>query len=174
MTQLNGIDKPSENEYLKCIHCGLCLAVCPTYREQLTETASPRGRVILARKSLEGELELDSDLIEHMYSCFTCMACNDLCPAGIHPADLALAMRQVREQIRPTDWKQALLGGLIPKTWALRTCNPAPATVRDTWSATAGLCTRSAEIDARPSTRYGSDATAPAPTSVAAGFAGNH
>ncbi|MBE3037391.1 MAG: (Fe-S)-binding protein [Chloroflexi bacterium] len=115
MSQLNGIDKPSENEYLKCIHCGLCLAVCPTYREQLTETASPRGRVVLARKSLEGELELDSDLIEHMYSCFTCMACNDLCPAGIHPADLALAMRQVQEQIRPTDWKRALFGGLIPK-----------------------------------------------------------
>lgn len=43
MSQLIGIDKPSENEYLKCIHCGLCLAVCPTYREQLTETASPRG-----------------------------------------------------------------------------------------------------------------------------------
>lgn len=115
MSQLNGIDKPSENEYLKCSHCGLCLAVCPTYRDQLTETASPRGRVVLARKSLEGELELDSDLIEHMYSCFTCMACNDLCPAGIHPTDLALAMRRVREQIRPTDWKQALLGGLIPK-----------------------------------------------------------
>lgn len=115
MSQLIGIDKPSENEYLNCIHCGLCLAVCPTYREQLTETASPRGRVVLARKSLEGELELDSDLIEHMYSCFTCMACNDLCPAGIHPADLALAMRQVQEQIRPTDWKQALFGGLIPK-----------------------------------------------------------
>ena len=115
MSQLIGIEKPSENEYLKCIHCGLCLAVCPTYREQLTETASPRGRVVLARKSLEGELELNSDLIEHMYSCFTCMACNDLCPARIHPADLALAMRQVQEQIRPTGWKQALFGGLIPK-----------------------------------------------------------
>ena len=115
MPLLIGIDKPSEDEYLKCIHCGLCLAVCPTYREQLTETASPRGRVILARKSLEGELELDSDLIAHMYSCFTCMACNDLCPAGVRPADLALGMRQAQEQIHPTDWKQILFGGLIPK-----------------------------------------------------------
>jgi glycolate oxidase iron-sulfur subunit len=115
MSQLIGIDTPSENEYLKCIHCGLCLAVCPTYREQLTETASPRGRVILARKSLEGELELDSDLIAHMYSCFTCMACNDLCPAGVRPAGLALGMRQAQERIRPSDWKQLLFGGLIPK-----------------------------------------------------------
>jgi glycolate oxidase iron-sulfur subunit len=115
MSQFNGIAIPSENEYLKCIHCGLCLAVCPTYREQLTETASPRGRVILARKSLEGELELDSDLTAHMYSCFSCMACNDLCPAGIRPADLAMAMRQVQEQIRPAAWKQTIFGSLIPK-----------------------------------------------------------
>jgi len=115
MSQLIGIDTPSENEYLKCIHCGLCLAVCPTYREQLTEAASPRGRVILARKSLEGELELDSGLIAHMYSCFTCMACNDLCPAGVRPADLALGMRQTHEQIRPNNWKQLLFGSLISK-----------------------------------------------------------
>jgi glycolate oxidase iron-sulfur subunit len=115
MSQFNGIELPSENDYLQCAHCGLCLAVCPTYREQLIETASPRGRVILARKSLQGELELDSDLIEHMYSCFACMACNDLCPAGIRPADLALAMRQVQEQIRPTAWKQMLFGGIISK-----------------------------------------------------------
>jgi glycolate oxidase iron-sulfur subunit len=115
MSQFNGIEIPSENDYLKCIHCGLCLAVCPTYREQLIETASPRGRVILARKSLQGELELDSNLMEHMYSCFSCLACNDLCPAGIRPADLALAMRQMQEQIRPTAWKQALFGSIISK-----------------------------------------------------------
>jgi glycolate oxidase iron-sulfur subunit len=115
MPRLNDIDKPSENEYLKCIRCGLCMSVCPTYREHLTETASPRGGVFLARKCLEGEMELSSDLIEHMYSCFTCMACDDLCPAGIHPADLALDMRQVQEQIRRAGWKQALFGGLISK-----------------------------------------------------------
>jgi glycolate oxidase iron-sulfur subunit len=115
MSPLENIDKPSEYEYLSCIRCGLCLAVCPTYREHLTETSSPRGRVVLARKSLEGDLELDSPLIEQMYSCFTCMACNDLCPAGIHPADLALAMRQVHEQIQPAGWKKTLFAGLIPR-----------------------------------------------------------
>jgi glycolate oxidase iron-sulfur subunit len=115
MPPLENIDRPSENEYLSCIRCGLCMAVCPTYREHLTETASPRGRVVLARKALEGQLELDSALMEQMYACFTCMACDDLCPAGIHPAELALGMRQMQEQLHPTAWKNTLFAGLIPR-----------------------------------------------------------
>lgn len=114
MSELSNIHKPSESEYLNCIRCGLCLAVCPTYREYLTETASPRGRVALARKGLEGDLDLTPNLIEQMYACFACMACNELCPVGIHPADLALEMRYVQEQIQPSSWKDRLFGGLIP------------------------------------------------------------
>ena len=49
-----------------------------------------------------------------MYGCFACMACNDICPVGIHPAELALSMRHVQEQIKPAGWKQTLFGGLIP------------------------------------------------------------
>lgn len=109
------ISKPSESQYLNCIRCGLCLAVCPTYREYLSETASPRGRVALARKGLEGELELSPNLARQMYACFDCMACNEICPVGIRPADLALEMRHVQEQIQPAPWKDALFGGLIPK-----------------------------------------------------------
>src|SRR5512147_1765081 len=103
--QTENLNRPSESEYLNCIRCGLCLSVCPTYREYLSETASPRGRVALTRKGLEGELELSPNLIEQMYSCFACMACNDACPVGIRPADLAVDMRRVQEQICPTGWK---------------------------------------------------------------------
>lgn len=111
--ELRDLEKPTESAYLNCIRCGLCLAVCPTYREHLKETASPRGRVALARKGLDGELALSPNLIEQMYSCFACMACDDICPVGIHPAELALAMRYVQEQIRPASWKQTLFGGLL-------------------------------------------------------------
>jgi glycolate oxidase iron-sulfur subunit len=112
---------------LNCIRCGACLAVCPTYREYLSETTSPRGRVALARKGLEGELELSPNLIEQMYACFDCMACITACPVGIRPADLAIEMRHMQEQIRPAGWKQTLFNDLIPKpermelaTWPLR------------------------------------------------------
>ena len=111
----SNLRQPSESEYLNCIRCGLCLSVCPTYREYLNETASPRGRVALTRKGLDGELELSLNLIEQMYGCFACMACNDACPVGIHPANLALEMRELQEQNQPAKWKQTLFGGLIPK-----------------------------------------------------------
>lgn len=112
---LSVLRQPSENEYLNCIRCGLCLSVCPTYREYLSETASPRGRVALARKGLEGDLELMPNLFEQMYACFDCMACNEICPVGIHPADLALAMRDLQERREPANWKETLFSKLIPK-----------------------------------------------------------
>ena len=113
------LKKPEESSYLNCIRCGLCLAVCPTYREYLKETASPRGRVALTRKGLEGELQLSTNLIEQMYGCFACMACDDICPVGIQPANLALSMRYVQEQRRPKKWKDILFKGLLSKAGRL-------------------------------------------------------
>ena len=105
--------KPDESCYVNCIRCGLCLSVCPTYREYKTETASPRGRTALTRKGLEGKLELTPNLIEQMYGCFACMACDDSCPVGISPSGLALSMRCIDEQLHPARWKQPLFGGLV-------------------------------------------------------------
>ena len=127
MASLNLASQPTEEQYLNCIRCGLCLAVCPTYREDLSEITSPRGRVALARKGMEGELDLSPNLFEQMYACFDCLACNAICPVGIRPADLAMDMRVLQEQRQPKAWKNALFGGLFPKpirmeiaTWPLR------------------------------------------------------
>jgi glycolate oxidase iron-sulfur subunit len=109
------LEKPREEQYLNCIRCGLCLSVCPTYREELRETASPRGRVALARKGLEGQLQLSPNLVEQMYSCFACMACHEICPVGINPAELILEMRYLQEQIHPKAWKKNLFEKLLPK-----------------------------------------------------------
>ena len=113
MNTLISLEKPAEKEYLNCIRCGLCMAVCPTYREYLKEPSGPRGRVALARKNLEGQLDLSPNLIEQMNACFACMACNEICPVGIRPADLVLSMRHIQEQSGPAGWKQILFGGLL-------------------------------------------------------------
>jgi glycolate oxidase iron-sulfur subunit len=109
------IKAPTEEQYLFCIRCGLCLSVCPTYRASLKETESPRGRVVLARKALEGELELTPNFNDQMQKCMACLACNVICPVGIKPADLALDMRYVAEQLQPSRWKKVLFGGLLPR-----------------------------------------------------------
>jgi glycolate oxidase iron-sulfur subunit len=107
------IKAPTEEQYLFCIRCGLCLSACPTYRSHLKETESPRGRVMMARKVLEGELALSANFKKQMQKCMVCQACNVICPVGIKPADLALDMRYVAEQIEPTGWKEKLFGGLL-------------------------------------------------------------
>jgi len=119
--------QPTEEQYLNCIRCGLCLSVCPTYREDLSEISSPRGRLALARKGLEGELQLSPNLFEQMYACYDCLACNAICPVGIRPADLAIDMRTLQETTRPRTWKKMLFGQLFPHparletaTWPLR------------------------------------------------------
>jgi glycolate oxidase iron-sulfur subunit len=124
---INNLHKPYETEYLNCIRCGLCLSVCPTYREQLSEIASPRGRLALARKGLQGELDLTPNLLEQMYACFDCMACDAICPVGLQPARLAIQMRSFQESTHPRAWKKRLFGGLVHRparleatTWPLR------------------------------------------------------
>src|SRR4030067_132522 len=112
MDVLSNIEKPFETDYLNCIRCGLCLAVCPTYRETLNEISGPRGRVALARKSLEGELELTPNLVEQMNACFACLACNEICPVGIQPAELTLSMRYIQEQVKPTSCEKKKVGGV--------------------------------------------------------------
>jgi glycolate oxidase iron-sulfur subunit len=113
--------EPPEAAYQNCIRCGACLGACPTYRESLTETASPRGRVALTRMGLEGSLALSDNLLEQMYSCFACLACNDACPVGIRPAEVALSMRGVQEELRPKKWKELLFGGVVSNAGRMET-----------------------------------------------------
>lgn len=105
--------KPAEEQYLNCIRCGLCLAVCPTYRTRLSETASPRGRVALARKELEGDLGPSANLQEQMYACFGCMACDEICPVGIRPSELAMNMRAWHDRSHHSLSKRLLFEDLI-------------------------------------------------------------
>jgi len=112
---LQGIDVPTEDQYLFCIRCGLCLAVCPTYKISLRETDSPRGRVALVRKVAEKELPLRASFESQMYKCLACLACDDICPVGIHPAELALQARAVAQEALPQPWfKRPLFRGVFP------------------------------------------------------------
>src|SRR5579883_2785245 len=78
---------------LRCIRCGLCLSVCPTYQLTLLEEESPRGRIAMARAATEGYLPLTPDFVRHEESCLLCEACTAICPAGVRMEELGVAVR---------------------------------------------------------------------------------
>ncbi len=111
---LAGLKVPAEEEYLFCIRCGLCLPACPTYRETLNETQSPRGRVALVRHLVEGNLPPNPNFSKQVYDCLDCLACNAICPVGIKPADLCLEARHLMHHALPQPWiKEPLFEGLF-------------------------------------------------------------
>jgi glycolate oxidase iron-sulfur subunit len=115
-----GIEAPTPEDVNYCIRCGLCLSVCPTYKDSLRETESPRARVALVAKAMEGELDITRNFKDHMYRCLACLACQDICPVGIKPADLCLATRYAIEQTTPTPpLKPILFRGIFPRTGLL-------------------------------------------------------
>jgi glycolate oxidase iron-sulfur subunit len=116
----DGFEGPTQEDVNYCIRCGLCLSVCPTYKDSLRETESPRGRVALVAKAIEGELDLTRNFKDHMYRCLACLACNDICPVGIRPADVCLEARYAIHQATPVPpLKPILFRGVFPRTGLL-------------------------------------------------------
>ena len=72
----------------QCMHCGLCLPVCPTYEATKIERHSPRGRISLMRAIAEDRLEPSLAFGREMYFCLGCLACMTACPAGVNYAQL--------------------------------------------------------------------------------------
>src|SRR5689334_24405428 len=79
-----------------CVHCGFCLAACPTYRELGQEMDSPRGRIVLMKEVLEGKLDWGSAQ-PHVDRCLGCLACEPACPSGVPYRDLISPFRTIAQ-----------------------------------------------------------------------------
>jgi len=89
--KLASLDIP---ELHQCVHCGLCLNQCPTYRALRLEPASPRGRIHLVKAAAEGRIELSDRFKEHIYLCLLCRACETACPSGVGYGHIAETARE--------------------------------------------------------------------------------
>ena len=82
---------------LDCVHCGLCLSSCPTYRVSGRESSSPRGRIYLMRGIAEGRVPLGDLARDEAHLCLGCRACETACPSGV---EYGAMLERTREEVR--------------------------------------------------------------------------
>src|SRR6202008_4475971 len=95
---LHGVSVEGVNQ---CVHCGLCLAYCPTFSELGTEMDSPRGRIFMIKSLAEGRMTLTDSTVRHLSLCLDCRACETVCPSGVPYGRLIEAAKAEIERVRP-------------------------------------------------------------------------
>jgi glycolate oxidase iron-sulfur subunit len=110
---------------LDCVHCGLCLQSCPTYKLTGNEASSPRGRIYLMRAFAEKRMEITAESIAEVDACLVCRACETVCPSGVQYGEMMELTRDLVE-------KSGARGGFARrvKRWFFRGVLPHPARVR--------------------------------------------
>ena len=103
----------------KCVHCGFCTATCPTYQVLGDDLDSPRGRIYLIKRALEGAPVTQRTRL-HLDRCLTCRACESTCPSGVRYGRLVDIGRAVVESKTRRGLleraRRALLAWGLPRT----------------------------------------------------------
>ena len=111
-----GPQAPSMAEAVaSCVHCGFCLPACPTYLALGEEMDSPRGRILLMKGALEGELSQE-EVLPHIDRCLGCLACVTACPSGVEYGELLTPFREMTEKRRSRSAMEALTRTLTNQT----------------------------------------------------------
>jgi glycolate dehydrogenase iron-sulfur subunit len=102
----------------KCVHCGFCTATCPSYQVLGDDLDSPRGRIYLMKRALEGAPVTEKTRL-HLDRCLTCRACETTCPSGVRYGrlvDIGRAVVEAKTHRGPLERaRRALLAGTLPR-----------------------------------------------------------
>ena len=102
----------AENILRKCVHCGFCLATCPTYNILGDELDSPRGRIYQIKQVLEGEAPT-LEVRNHLDRCLTCRNCETTCPSGVEYGRLLDVGRHIVEEQTTRPWHEQWMRKLV-------------------------------------------------------------
>src|SRR5260370_29882753 len=108
-SEITSSGKPQQIDRDKCVHCGLCLNACPTYRELRVEMDSPRGRIYQMAQVSSGAAQIGASYIEHIELCLACRGCETACPSGVQYGRLVEAARAEIENTVKRPWTIRLL-----------------------------------------------------------------
>ncbi len=75
--------RDAERVLRTCVHCGFCLATCPTYVLLGDERDSPRGRIYFIKEMLEKARPATATVARHVDRCLSCLSCMTTCPSGV-------------------------------------------------------------------------------------------
>lgn len=106
-------EAPQQFDLDKCVHCGLCLNACPTYRELGLEMDSPRGRVYQMVQVAAGNAEISESYVRHIDLCLACRGCESACPSGVQYGRLVEAARAEIESVVERPWLARAVRGLV-------------------------------------------------------------
>jgi glycolate oxidase iron-sulfur subunit len=95
---LHDQDVPTWELLRTCVHCGLCLNHCPTYKVLGMEMDSPRGRIYQVLHVNEGDMAMGEAFAMHIDRCLGCLACEPACPSGVQYGHIVERARAQIEQ----------------------------------------------------------------------------
>ncbi|GAC1507594.1 MAG: heterodisulfide reductase-related iron-sulfur binding cluster [Candidatus Dormibacteraceae bacterium] len=90
----------SDDDLATCVHCGLCLDACPTFRTTGLETESPRGRIYLMTQWKRGTMPFEQEQVRHSDLCLGCRTCESVCPSGVPYGRIIEAGRAEVDRLR--------------------------------------------------------------------------
>jgi len=103
----------SEAVIRKCVHCGFCMATCPTYVLLGDELDSPRGRIYLIKEMLEKRRKPTAGVVKHIDRCLSCLSCMSTCPSGVNYMHLVDSARAYIEREYRRPWHERLIRHIL-------------------------------------------------------------
>ncbi len=105
--------KEAERIIRTCVHCGFCLATCPTYLLLGDERDSPRGRIYMIKDMLEKGRPADATTVRHVDRCLSCLSCMTTCPSGVNYMHLVDHARLHIQETCKRPWSDRSLRRLL-------------------------------------------------------------